>query len=88
MSTIIRNQKLFCTCCGGEYTIIYPIGVSEISKKINSFDELHKDYPQTWVEPTPGGRTQTEKAMWWAANGEHGMSSDTMFAVFTGQNVN
>ena len=40
-----------------------------------------------FVEPTAGGRTEMEKAMWWFANGEHGMSSDSMFSVFSGQNV-
>ena len=84
--TTIRNGALFCTCCGGLFHIIYPISVEELSLKTKSFDILHKDCPQTWVEPTPEGKTETEKAMWWAANGERGMSSNSMFAVLSGQN--
>lgn len=83
--TTIRNGALFCTCCGGSYNLNYPTQIENYTAKLKAFDELHKDCPQTWVEPTPEGKTETEKAMWWAANGERGMSSNSMFAVLSGQ---
>lgn len=85
MATIIRNQKLFCTCCGGEYTIQYPINTSDYSKKIESFSELHKDCPQTWVEPKADQtKSAHTKAIWWISNGERGMSSETMWNCLMG----
>ena len=86
MSTTLRNGALFCTCCGGSYKLNYPAQIDNYTAKLKAFDELHKDCPQTWTEPTPQGETTTQKAMWWAANGERGMSSNSMFAVFSGQN--
>ena len=44
-------KKLFCTCCGGEFALNYPIAIDDYSKKLKQFDELHKDCKQTWVEP-------------------------------------
>lgn len=86
MSTTIRNGALFCTCCGGSYNLNYPTQIENYTAKLKAFDELHKDCPQTWTEPTPQGETTTQKAMWWVANGERGMSSNSMFAVLSGQN--
>ena len=85
MSTTIRNEKLFCTCCGGEFALNYPIAIDEYSKKLKQFDELHKDCKQTWVEPKADqSENVKEKAMWWIANGHVGRSSKTMWNCLIG----
>jgi len=87
MATIIRNEKLFCTCCGGEFTLNYPLAIDDYSKKLKSFDELHRDCNQTWVEPAADqSKTAHQKAMWWIANGHVGASSKTMWNCLIGNN--
>jgi hypothetical protein len=85
MATTIRNQKLFCLNCGGSFALAFPIPVNKMTKKIKTFDVLHKDCPVTWKEPK-ADQTQDEmtKAEWWLANGEHGMSSITMCRTLMG----
>ena len=51
MATTFRNEKLFCTCCGGEFVINLPIAIEEMIKKTNAFQDLHEDCKQTWTEP-------------------------------------
>lgn len=86
MATTIRNQKLFCLNCGGEFSLpSMPVPVIEMSKKIKAFDDLHRDCPETWVEPKANqSNTTHQKAMWWINNGETGMSSKTMWNCFMG----
>ena len=83
--SIIRNENLFCEKCGGEYKITYPIGIDEMSKTMKVFAGIHKDCEQTWTEPKPD-QTESikEKANFWMANGEHGMSSKSMWFFFMG----
>ena len=83
MATTIRNSALFCTCCGGNYKLNYPIDPIILGKKIKAFKSLHNDCPQTWTEPEADQTKSTqEKAMWWIANGDVGMSSKTMWNFF------
>ena len=83
MTAIIRNGKLFCTKCGGEFGLSYPMEINEFSKKTEAFENLHKDCKQTWIEPKSDQNKEVkERAMWWIANGEHGMSSETMWNCF------
>jgi hypothetical protein len=85
MATTIRNQSLFCTCCGQEFKINYPIPVDELVKKTEAFELLHKDCNQTYVEPKADqNKSVKEKAMWWLSTGERGMSSETMWHCFMG----
>ena len=85
MATTIRNQDLFCLNCGGSFHLTYPIPVNELGKKIKAFDLLHKDCPATWKEPEANqSQSIREKAMWWIANGEHGMSSKTIWNCLMG----
>jgi len=85
MATVFRNQKLFCTCCGGEYTLNYPLGMKEMADKTYAFEKLHKDCKQTWTEPKADqSKTVQQKAMWWIANGEIGLSSKAMWNYFMG----
>lgn len=85
MATTIRNEKLFCTNCGGDFLIKYPIAIDEMSKKIKAFDDLHKDCKQTYIEPkVEQSKDIKEKAMWWISNGEVGMSSKTIWNCLIG----
>lgn len=84
-NTTIRNEKLFCLNCGGEYALTYPMAVEDFSKKTEAFNTLHSDCEKTWTEPQADqNRDVTEKAMWWIGNGHVGMSSKTMWNFFMG----
>jgi len=83
MPTTIRNQKLFCLNCGGEFALKMPIPITEMTNKMKSFDDLHKDCEPTWSEPTVDQSKDIEaKALWWISNGHVGMSSKTMWSFF------
>lgn len=85
MATVIRNQNLFCTCCGGEHPLAFPLAITAYTEKSRAFETLHKDCPQTWIEPAVDqSQTTQEKAMWWIANGHVGMSSKTMWNCLIG----
>ncbi len=83
MHTTIRNGNLFCTHCGEEHELNMPIPVDDMSRKIKAFDILHKNCLKTWTE-TVADQSQSikDKAMWWLANGERGLSSMTMWNCF------
>lgn len=83
--TTIRNEKLLCLKCGNEFTLKFPMPFQDMTKKIEAFNELHKDCEQTWVEPeVDQSQDVTEKAMWWIANGHVGLSSKTMWNCLMG----
>lgn len=83
--TTIRNKKLFCENCGGEFTLPFPIDISSMSQQIKSFNKLHKDCEKTWSEPSvnPNDR-ELERASWWIKNGETGLSSITIWNCMMG----
>lgn len=86
MATTIRNKKLFCLNCGGEFAIYYPLPIDEMSKKMKDFDALHKDCNPTFTEPKADqSKDVQEKAMWWIVNGHVGMSSKTMWNCLIGK---
>lgn len=83
MASTFRNSNLFCTCCGGEYKVQYPIPTKDLETASKIFDGIHKKCKQTWVEPVVDqSKSVEEKARWWMANGERGMSSETMWNCF------
>ena len=85
MSTTIRNNTLFCLNCGNSYKLQYPIAVTDFSKKVEAFEELHKDCPATWKEPQVNqSKSIEEKANFWLVNGEHGLSSMVMCRTLMG----
>lgn len=85
MASLIRNKKLFCTCCGGEHELVYPMPIKEFSNTCKAFDTLHKNCKQTYVEPKPDQDLAVkEKAMFWLNYGEKGMSSETMWNCLMG----
>jgi len=80
MATTIRNQKLICLNCGGEFALPFPLPVDEMTKKIKAFEILHKDCPVTWKEPVSDQSKDIEtRAFWWFQNGERGMSSEAIW---------
>lgn len=83
--TTFRNGKLFCSNCGGEHNLPYPLPVKELTDKIDAFNLLHKDCPKSWAGPTVDiNKKENERALWWIANGERGLSSETMWNCFMG----
>jgi hypothetical protein len=86
--TTIRNEKIFCLHCGGEYTLRMPIGIPEMTKKIEAFNELHGDCLEFWTEPKADPNKKVEeRAYWWMLNGEVGMSSKTIWSVMMGMGI-
>jgi len=66
-----------------QYPVIRIPPVTDLTKKTESFQSLHNDCEQTWLEPVADqSQSVKEKSMWWIANGEHGMSSKTMWNCF------
>lgn len=81
--TTMRNQKLFCLNCGGEYNLKFPIGIKEMTTKIDAFNNLHGDCEKTWQEPIADQSENIQhRANWWLAYGETGLSSKTMWNYF------
>jgi hypothetical protein len=76
-----RNGDLFCFNCGTSYKMNLPQPATMASAMMIQFDKDHKNCKPTWKEPitTTNGKTEEENANWWAINGEHGISSKTMF---------
>lgn len=75
---------MFCTHCGKEEKLNFPIGISEMTKAMDVFENLHKDCLPEWVEPkcdfSVGGIQ--DRADWWWIHGERGLSSETMWRIF------
>ena len=85
LNTTIRNNKLFCLNCGGSFDLVYPMNANVFNAKVKAFNSLHKDCKQTWTEPqVDQAKSIQEKAVFWMANGETGMSSKTMWNCFMG----
>lgn len=85
MTIMYKNSNLFCSCCGSEFKIKYPINPNELHKKVKSFTELHNDCEPTYIEPKPETNSSAkEKAIFWLANGHTGLSSKTMFNCLMG----
>lgn len=86
--TTIRNKKLFCLNCGGEFALPFPIPVDVMTKKLKAFNLLHKDCKATWKEPeVDQDKSVQEKMMFWLAQGERGISSEVMFQKLSGQDL-
>lgn len=86
--TTIRNNNLFCENCGSQYPLVMPIGIKEMTQKIDAFNVLHGDCLKTWKEPVADQSQNVEqKAIWWIANGRIGLSSNTMWLCFMNQKI-
>lgn len=83
-----RNEKLFCFNCGGSHEIHLPLPVKQMTDTMKAFEKLHRNCLPTWKEPeAPASEGEPRNAAWWLANGEHGLSSKTIYSVITGQNI-
>lgn len=79
----IRNEKLFCLNCGGEFVLTFPLPVPEVTEKFEAFKILHKDCKKTWNEPqTDLTQSIEERIQWWFKYGDVGLSSKTMVNCF------
>lgn len=83
--TTIRNQKLFCTHCGGEFALAFPIATAVFAKKIKSFNSLHSDCLPVWKEPQADPDWSIQERMnFWLSHGERGLSSMVIFEILSG----
>jgi hypothetical protein len=87
--TIFRNQKLFCTHCGGEQAVALPIEITIMTAMITAFNKIHKSCPKTWEQPTiPLDRSQIARELFWLNHGERGSSSEFMYHVLCDPLIN
>lgn len=77
----IRNGNLFCFHCGESQQLPLPMPVALSVEWMKGFARIHKSCQKIWTEPVNevDKKTETQNAEWWAINGEHGMSSQTIF---------
>lgn len=86
--TTIRNEKLFCFNCGGDFPLQLPLAVDVMTKKMSAFKDLHENCLPIWKEPIADQSKDVEqKALWWISNGQVGLSSKTMWQHFINQPV-
>lgn len=81
-NTGFRNGNLFCFNCGESQTLPLPMRVELATDFMMSFSKLHRKCPNTWIEPQNVDaliNTEEQNCDWWIKNGEHGISSKTMF---------
>lgn len=82
----IRNSNLFCSNCGREQIIPYPIEPDMFAAMGKAFEKSHTDCAKTWQEPTaPPSLSEVQKAAFWWKNGERGLSSETIFNQLSGR---
>lgn len=78
----LRNQDLFCSNCGANKKLDFPIGIELFGKELNAFNKLHEHCVKTWEPPMCDmSLTEGERIEWWLLNGETGISSRTMVEV-------
>ncbi|MBN4061709.1 hypothetical protein JYU20_00745 [Bacteroidales bacterium AH-315-I05] len=86
--TIFRNQELFCLNCRTDLALVFPLSINEFSKKIEEFNDLHKDCGPTRKQPeVDQSKITEEKIQFWLTDGEIGISSKTMFETFCGETL-
>uniref|UniRef100_A0A6M3J6D3 Uncharacterized protein n=1 Tax=viral metagenome TaxID=1070528 RepID=A0A6M3J6D3_9ZZZZ len=83
--TGIRNEKLFCYHCGGEFKIEIPMPVGDFVRKMTAFNALHKDCKKTWKQLRANqSLSLPDRVKFWQENGERGRSSELMFCQISG----
>lgn len=86
-NTGFRNDDLFCFNCGRSFKLQLPQSVTMAAAIMRQFDKDHRNCEKTWQEPVPTPDLSdtleaiNRNAVWWLENGEHGISSKTMFKV-------
>ncbi len=85
---VYRNSNLFCSNCGREQVIPYPIAVDMISAMYEAFKKAHKNCKKVWQQPEVDLKTSiNERIEWWKQHGERGISSESIFSKLSGQNI-
>lgn len=83
--TTFRNEKLFCTHCGGDHAIPFPCAIPIMTAMLGAFNKMHADCEKVWEEPVVDPSLSiVERKRWWWKNGERGVSSETMYSQITG----
>jgi len=83
---IVRNGNLFCTHCGGDQEIQYPLNPIMFIAISEAFREIHEHCEKTWKQPiVDQSLTEYQKANWWLLHGERGVSSETIFQKIDGR---
>ena len=84
--TGFRNEHLFCFHCGVSQQMPTPMPIQLATDFMKSFAKLHKGCKKVWAEPVNVAADQKDErtnCLWWLQNGEHGISSKTMFNYLT-----
>lgn len=83
---IIRNSNLFCSHCGREQKVPYPIEIPVFTAMGAAFSKSHANCVKTWSEPlVDQSLSVRQKAEFWWNHGEHGSSSECMYQVLSGK---
>ncbi len=83
---IMRNSNLFCSHCGREQQVPYPIEIPVFTAMGNAFAKSHANCVKTWTEPVVDQNLAVnQKADFWWNHGEHGSSSEFMFGILSGK---
>lgn len=83
---VIRNQKLFCSNCGREQIVPYPIEIPVFVAMGKAFSKSHANCANTWTEPVVDpSLSEIEKAEFWYDHGERGSSSEYMYSILSGK---
>lgn len=79
--TGFRNGSLFCYNCGTSYKILLPQPVTMAVSLMEQFTKDHAHCKPVWKEPEPDmTQSYKDRVTWWAKNGEHGVSSKTIWS--------
>ncbi|MBP9794118.1 MAG: hypothetical protein KBC56_08980 [Flavobacterium sp.] len=81
----LRNESVFCFNCGDQHIIPMPCQVNVMTDIIDGFTKRHFNCEKTWTEPKPDeGLSVNQKMNFWLANGERGISANTIFQTISG----
>lgn len=78
----IRNECLFCYNCGASHPLTFPLPLDDLLFQKKLFEKKHKSCEKSWIQPInnkSNEKTERENCVWWLQNGEHGISSKTIY---------
>jgi len=86
MAVTFRNEKIFCTNCGEEQIVPFPIQIPILSAMTKAFEKMHKKCKVIWKQSEPDMTLPIiHRLHWWLDNGERGISSETIFQTLSGR---
>lgn len=78
---VMRNSKMFCSHCGEDQIVPYPLHMDMFSAMSAVFIKRHKDCKKTWKWPIADmSESMINRQLWWLEYGERGASSETIFS--------